>query len=99
MTGRSGQMRQTTTAELRLDEGKATSSVVARLAEAENRAQRLRYPENVSLTLGRPQVTPLTARRSAVIVAAATGHVGSVLSPELASPVRPSCAAGSAADE
>ena len=68
MTGRSGQMPQTTTAELRLDEGKATSSgavrpsdslfwlptgrlqsnfVVARLAETENRAQRLRYPENV----------------------------------------------------
>ena len=63
-------MRQTMTAELRLDEGKATSSgaarpsdslfwpptgrlrsnfVVARRAETENRAQRLRYPENVGL--------------------------------------------------
>ena len=54
---------------------------------------------HVNLTLGRLQVSPLTVRISAVVVAAATGQVGSVLSPELASPARGSCAAGSAADE
>jgi len=54
---------------------------------------------NVGLTLGRLQVTPLTVHIPAVVVAAATGHVGSVLSPELANPARASCAAGSAADE
>jgi hypothetical protein len=57
------------------------------------------FPQTWNLTLVRPQVTLLPVRRSAVVVAAAIGHVGSVLSPELASPVRPSCADGSAAHE